>query len=454
MGSLTIALNLLLALALGAIIGLERESEQEYQSDHEKFELGKIGGIRTFSLMALLGGLAGIVFSFEYAALAYIISIIFFILVCAYYVIGSWFVKSLGLTTEIAAIFTFLIGFLSTSQIIPAQVVIALAIIIALILSLKEKARKFALGIRSSEVNALLLFAILAVVVLPFLPNQSFSISDVPFFANILKAYGVGSSNILSIELINPFRLWFIVVLVTGIELLGYVFGKIAGKKRGKFFASVAGGFVSSTATTQALAVQSKKDGKSYNSLAAAALFANMASFFQIFVLIAPLNSRLLVRLTPILAVIIITAFVCGMWLWKRSKNTEATILVQEATEDVVSQEKVFSLGPALLFAVLVVVVGLITKIALVVFGNSGFFISAMISSLVGLDAIIVTLAQTAGGVITLNTAVLTFILVNAVNLAGKSLFVFLQGKRDFSLRFFACSSVVVIASVLVYFLI
>jgi uncharacterized membrane protein (DUF4010 family) len=113
---------------------------------------------------------------------------------------------------------------------------------------------------------------------------------------------------------------------------------------------------------------------------------------------------------------------------------------------------KMFSLIPALKFAALLVVIKLVTKICLILFGQSGFIISSVIASLAGLDAVLINLAEMAGVAITFKFATITFLLVNATNLMSKSVFSYTQGNRKFALNFFL-SALVIIASSFIGFI-
>jgi len=174
MGSLSTPLKLLLAIFLGAAIGLERESPyKEGIIDQDKYEIGRLGGLRTFSLISLLGAITGLLTLGGNFSLFLIITITFFCLIIVYYAVGSVLIKSTGLTTELSALYAFLIGFFVAAEIFPIQLTIAITVVLALILSLKEKTKTFVMGVQRAEIEAFLGFAIVALVILPFLPKQS-----------------------------------------------------------------------------------------------------------------------------------------------------------------------------------------------------------------------------------------------------------------------------------------
>lgn len=418
-----LAFKLLIAALVGAVVGLQRESKGEGDS------AGSAGGIRTFALVGLFGGIAGFFYSQNLQTLFIFLAAFITLLVLIYYVMGTSITKRAGLTNEISILYTFLIGFLFTTGLMPTSIVVALSVVLVLILSLKAKTKKLVLGISSTELEAFITYAIIALVVLPFLPNRAITIADIPFIQTFLQGYSVDLGQWATLEIFNPRKIGLIVALVTGIDVFGYLLGKVFGNKKSFTLTSFIGGFISSTSTTQALAQKSKK-GTMINALVGAALLANMASFFQVFLLVAPLNSQWLVSITPMLLIIIAVSFIFSfLYLFgkKQDKNSKETDGKKGA---------IFSLMPALKFAGLLILVKIVTKVCLILFGNSGFIVSSVIASLVGIDAIVLNLADMAGKLITFKTALFTLILVNATNLLAKSVFVFLQGDRRFAWRF------------------
>ena len=427
-----ILINFALALLFGAAIGLQRES-----SNHGA---GSAGGIRTYSLIALLGAVCGVFYINNMSIMAILISAIFFIILVSYYILNSSFTKDFGLTTELAIFYTFLIGLLPMLNILPLKIIVVVFVVLMLILSLKEKTKKLVAGISSKEIESFISYAIIALVVLPFLPNIGYKLVDIPFLASIFTQMGVDLGRFATLELINPYKIWMIVALITGIDVFGYVLAKIIGEKGSFTLASCVGGFISSTSTTQSLAQKSKKTGAS-NYLVGAALLANMASFLQIFLLVGPLNGRWLVTLIPSLLIMVISAVILATFFLKKKE-------VENKEDDTEKKEAdIFSLVPALKFAGILIVVKLTTKICLILFGQSGFLLSSIIASFAGIDAIVVNLAEMAGGTISLKFATITFLCVSATNLLSKSTYSYFQGNRKFSLKFFLSVLTIIILS-------
>lgn len=429
-------IDLLIALLMGAAIGLERQS-----SNNGSHTLAG-GGLRTFSLVALLGGISGIFYNQGMAWVFGVISLAFFALLVSHYALSVAKTRDFGMTTEIAFILTFTLAICLTTKILPSQAVIALGVLLILILSIKEKTKNLATGVNRGEIDSFISFAIIALVVLPFLPNQDYGIQQISGLKEFLEGAGLNLGPILDLDFLNPRKIWFVVVLITGIELFGYILSKIFGKKRGFALTSFIGGFISSTSTTQTLAVKSKAEG-AVNQLVSMAVLANMASFFQIFLLIAPINSKWLIGLLPTLGIIITTSGLCALYLWRLDKN------IPNGQIETENDKEIFSLLPALKFALLIASVKIVTSLSLAYFGQSGFLASSIIASFAGIDAILINLASMTGAQISFSFGILTFILVTATNLVSKSVYAFIMGGRKFALRFLSFTCIVIFMSLL-----
>jgi len=433
-----IILKLFIALLFGAAVGLERQSGKHGDEG--------VNGIRTFSIISLLGAVCGIFYLNNMALFAIVISAVFAALLIVYYAIGAYTSKQIGITGELATLFTFLIGLLTVLDVIPLQIVVALFVVLILLLSMKSKTTALAAGISRQEIDSFVSYAIIALVIMPFLPNLGYKLVDIPFLSVILNNFNINFGQFANLELINPQRVWLIVVLITGIDVFGYVLGRIIGQKGGFTLTSFVAGFVSSTSTTQSLAQKSKKGG-AVNYLVGAALLSNMASFWQIFLLVGPLNGRWLITLLPSLMIIIISATILATIFLKKKETAVIGSNKEIENAKETKEGKMFSLLPALKFAALLVVVKIVTKVCLIIFGQSGFVISSVIASLAGLDAVLVNLAEMAGGIITFKFATITFLLVNATNLISKSVFSYIQGDRKFARNFFLSALIIIVCS-------
>jgi len=428
-------LKLILSLVTGAAIGLERESVSR--------EAGAVGGIRTFSLISLLGALTGLFVLNNLGNFALLIGAAFFLLLISYYIGSSYSAKHFGLTSELSVLITYLIGFLFVTVLVPTEVTVALFVVLMLVLSIKSKTTQLSDNVSRNELQSFISYAVIALVVLPFLPDVEYTLKDMTFLGDILKSLNFNIGGFGEIGLINLRKVWLVVVLITGIDVLGYLLGRFFGKKKGFVLAGFFAGFVSSTSATQSLAQKSKKNN-SINYLVGAAVLANMASFIQIFLLVSPLNIGWMFYILPTISAITLVAATIAL-IWIKYRKGEVDIEKEDPSG------KMFSLMPAIKFAGLLIVIKIITKLSLVAFGKYGFILSSVLGSLAGLDAIIVNLAEMAGKNISYQFALLTFVLVNTTNLISKTIYSYLQGSRSFALKFFFSVLPIAAASFIVY---
>src|SRR5438876_8464448 len=207
--------KIILSLALGMIVGYERET----QSVEEKVD--PIAGIRTFSLTALFGTMSGY-FSFVLNNTNFAVAGFFSIVIIS---AMTYFFKvqkrgSLGQTSEIAFIMTFLIGLSVFYDTYPFFLSISLGIILPLILVLKKYTHELSQHTLTKEIRDALIFVVLAFIIFPLLPN-----------------YPIDPLNS-----INPYQIWLSIVLVLSISFLSYILMKIFGTKKGITFTGFFGG--------------------------------------------------------------------------------------------------------------------------------------------------------------------------------------------------------------------
>lgn len=446
----SIVIKLALALGLGAIIGLERESHREKDADQQSVERFNIGGLRTFSLIGLFGGLAGVMALHNNNVLAVIVAATFFAMLCAYYVMGSLMIKSVGVTTEISAAVAFLVGFIAVADYLPINVLVALTVVLVIVLSLKDRTKELVRGITSYEMHAFLAFAVVALVVLPFLPNRWYTIHDIAGVSRAFIEQGGVYAKLLEVQVINPFTLWLVVVLITGVQIAGHILSRIFGTKKGIIASSILGGMVSSTSVTHVLARESKKDPKNMWTYLSAAAFASAVSIPEmLFVIVLPLSRSWFLFS---LATFLFAGFVgVGLALWYVKKANTSASSTHFLDTLVSGQEKIFELVPAIKFALLIISVSLLSRILLALFGWWGLCVGIIVGALAGLDSVLIVLAGMAGSVISFPVALFLFVVANASNLFGKTLYIALEGDKKLAMYFLVFSLAVICATLLGY---
>lgn len=441
---LDLPLKFILSFTLGALIGLEREINEKRNIENADGKKTAILGLRSFSLVAVLGTICGLIYP-QFPLLSAILASLFGFILLMFYYLDSSREKDFGFTTEIAVIYSFVLGLLLSINIIPIQLIIATTVVVILLMSRKKNIKNIVEEIKQGEINAFVSFAILAFVVLPFLPDKSFTLSDLGISKELFNNLGLGLKNLANLEFANPFNLWMIVVLITGIDILGYALERTIGRKKGGLIAAFAGGFVSSTATTISIAQDSKHSNK-VNSLVSIALFANAVSFLPTGFLLLTLNPQLLFSFFPTLIVLIITLGLIGAYFSMRTKHETIDSVI---SDEITKTHKIFDLAAALKFMSIFLLINIFSKLALELFGNTGFLVTTSLGALTGIDAVVVNIAQLTGANINLDLALWALILVNAVNLLAKSFYSLLQGSREFALKFFLSIVFVIFISII-----
>jgi len=428
----SIVLKLCLALLLGALIGIERESTYQEKQAGSLSAVEKIGGLRTYALIALLGGIGGVVLA-NHPPFFYLLFGGVILLIVTSYLSNVFLYKASGLTTEFSGLFAFVIGALITAQAFLLKEIIAGTIIVTLLLSRKRTIEGAIQGLHKNEILNLLSFAIVALVVLPFLPDKGIVLTDVPYLKNLVLAFNLPATQLAAVEIFNPFRIWLIVVLVSGIHLFSYYLFKYLAPEKGIILTAVTGGLISSTTSTQILAVKSNNVFSKAETLelSGAALLSNAASFVKILILVLPLNPLLFVKsFYPILALILSTTAV-SLILFRQARRHH-----QPKTSGKLSslfKHKAYSLGPALKFALLLIAIQVFIRLVLVFFGNFAFYLASVLSALGTADIVIINLAEMTGDKITLTLSLFSLLTVITVNLIGKFLYSVFKGKPDFS---------------------
>jgi len=434
-------LKLIMSLCIGAAVGLEREVHEKHELEKDEKKHVVTIGVRTLALTTALGTIAGLLYS-TYFSIFLILTITSMFLIGAHYVFTSLQSKRFGITTEIATLYTYFIGLFIGLEVFPIGLTLALVVLLVIILANKERVQHVVQDVHEEELKAIISYALIAIVILPFLPNRPILLGEIPYIPNILKVLNIHGSW-LKLEILNPFLTWLIVAVISGVDLLGYMLEKMFRKGRGFILTSIIGGFVSSTATTQSLAVHSKKT-KEIFPLLSGAMFATFASFFPVIIVLLPLNTTYIANLMPTLGILIAGFTVAGAIFWYMSKSSSKENIEQRHHED-----NILSIKPALLFAVLYITIKLITRITLEIFGQKGFLIAASLAAFTGIDAVAINIAELAGKSINYYTGVLAFILINAVNLLAKTIYISLQGQKDMALRFSLAAGLIIICSFL-----
>jgi uncharacterized membrane protein (DUF4010 family) len=228
MPDIEILARLLLSLSFGAILGLETEtrtSEEKAKKIYKQSKkLGyvdkmreKLGGVRTYTILSLFGALSGMLFQNGHQIFAYLMFIAVFLFVLSAYILNVQYRKAFGITTELAILITVLLGFASTAGILPIQFLIVIVVILTFTLSQKRGVGYLVKKIAHQEIIDVVTYAIVALVIFPFLPNQDYTVGGFQELSTFLSSLGLEKEVFKDIVIINPFKLWQYVVLISGL---------------------------------------------------------------------------------------------------------------------------------------------------------------------------------------------------------------------------------------------
>jgi uncharacterized membrane protein (DUF4010 family) len=349
------------ALAIGLAIGIERGWKQRLEKSGERE-----AGVRTFTLFALTGFAAGSAAEPLGPVFVAIVAIGIVTLVTVGYI--SDVIRDdadRGMTTEVASLLTFALGALcAVGAVLPAAII---GVVAVTLLHQKDLLHGFVQRLQELELTAVVKLLLISVVLLPVLPNEG---------------YGPGG-------VLNPYELWWAVVIIAALSFAGYAAIKIAGTQRGALLMGLLGGLVSSTGVAVSAARASQGAKAAALPLASAIATAQAVMFVRTGVLIAAMNAALLDFAILPLALGAITAIVGALIVARRARKTTQSEAFDAGSPD--------ALNSAIKFVVIVAVMLLLAHYAQVYAGEIGLILSGLISGAVDVDAATVSASRISG---------------------------------------------------------
>jgi|TARA_R110002073_G_scaffold1587_8_gene11184 uncharacterized membrane protein (DUF4010 family) len=344
-----------IAFGLGLLVGLQREKANS-----------ELAGVRTFTLIAILGVLAGFL-SRDYQN-PFILPVLGValtsLLVAANFIKIKVFTNpDVGQTTEVAALLMFAIG----AYLVMGDRVLGIVIGVSMsvLLYVKERLHGFINRLQEKDLSAIMTFAGISLVVLPILPNKTY-----------------GPYNVL-----NPQNIWLMITLIVGLSVLGYFIYKFVGKKLGIISNGVLGGLISSTATTVSYA-RKTVDTASISKMAAFVItVASAISLARVMVEIGVvIPEKLPVILLPLMVEFVVMALICLGMFYSINKDSKDDTMPEP--------ENPAEFKSALVFGLLYGAILLAVAFANEEFGDDALYIVAIISGLTDVDAITLSLSQ------------------------------------------------------------
>ena len=344
--------QLALAAGLGMLVGMQRERRDV-----------AMAGVRTFTLITLGGAVCGLLVPGlgDWVVALGMVGVIAMIVMSNLLKFKRESQPGPGMTTEAASLIMFLVGVLPTVG--QAKVAIVVAGAVVLLLHLKDPLHRFAKKIDTREFAAIMQFVLIALVILPLLPDRTFGPLDV----------------------LNPYKIWMMVVLIAGISLAAYAAVKLMGGQSGALLAGVLGGLISSTATTVSYARKSREAPGASGLAAAIILIASAIVFVRVLGEVAVVASSVLPLIAgPLLTVAAVVASLGLMAYFRSRSQGQAMPLEGDPSE----------LRTAAVFAALYAVILFAVAFARAHLGSAGLYVVAAISGLTDMDAITLSTAN------------------------------------------------------------
>ena len=383
----------LIALGIGMLIGLERERIASARA-----------GLRTFGLVGMFGALVALLGQQMNSVAPFVAGLL---------IVGTTIIAAYlrhpdpsdpGTTSVAALLVCYCLG--SATWLGFAKLAVMLAVGTTVLLYFKTQLRGVATRLQPRDWISILQFGVLSLVILPILPNEEFG------------PYGA----------LNPYQLWWMVVLISGVSLAGYTALQLVGPRYGTAFVGIFGGLASSTATTMVYSRQAKALPAMVSVAALVILLANLVMVMRVAavsVVVAP-------GVFGALAASVVPALMLGLgaiaWYWR--KLDAGSELVLPATGNPTELRTAVGFG-ALYALVLLCAAWLSDRV-----GNSGLYVLALVSGLTDVDAITLsTLRLFSLDKLSLEPAVIAVVLGMVANLGFKTAMAFAIGGRKLGWR-------------------
>jgi uncharacterized membrane protein (DUF4010 family) len=340
-----------IALGLGLLVGLQRESVAS-----------SLAGVRTFPLVTIWGTVCGLLSTIfgGWVIAAGTIALAILILTGRQ---ADYEKKHQdpGVTTEVALMLMFAVG--AYLVIGSREAAIAIGGGVAVLLHFKGQLQFIVAKLDSKDMKAIMQFALISMVILPVLPNRPYG----PY------------------AILNPRNIWWMVVLIVGISLAGYIIYKFFGQRAGIVLGGILGGLISSTATTVSYARRASESPGIANTAAVVIMIASVIVFARLQLEIATVAPAFLPTAAPPLTTMLILLAAGSFVIWYGHRHEE---------EKMPEQENPSELKSALTFALIYAIVLLLVAAVKERYGDLGLFFVAAVSGLTDVDAITLSTAQ------------------------------------------------------------
>lgn len=387
---------MLIALAVailgGAAVGVERQ-----RSGHASGSHARLGGIRTFTLLGTVGGIAGLLAADGYGLSAAVLEAGALALVVVGYFRAS--TDDVDATTEVAALVV--LGSGTLSGLGYASTSAALTTITVLLLAEKTRLHRLVERLDQATMLGAARFAVMSVVILPLLPEGPFG-----------PAPGV-----------RPRELWMLVLLFSGLSFLGLIARRLVGAA-GYPLTGLLGGLVSSTSVTLTFARLSQKHAALAAPLATGAVAASTILFLRVAAAAAVLNPTMVWTLARYLGPPFLAAVISLAIAWRTMRGARVTVPDQKNPLQFRAALEMAALFQVVLFAVYFIRLWL---------GEPGLLASGFVLGLTDVDALTLSMTRSTSTGTSIDVAcraILVGIIANSLMKAGIAVAI---GRRQFA---------------------
>jgi uncharacterized membrane protein (DUF4010 family) len=386
-------LRLLVACGIGFLVGLEREHKALEQNE-EAF-----AGIRTYILLALLGFVgAGLNYLFGPWMLPLIVFSVIALTAISYWVTASK--GNIGGTAELTTILVVLLGTLTFhGELLISSMI---AVLLVVLLSAKLKLQNVIEKISGEEMYDFLRFVVIALLLFPFLPDETYGPYDV----------------------LNPKEIGWVILLTSGLGLVGYIMMRVFGTHKGILLTGIVGGFVSSTAVTWVFSKRSKEHPALSVHCAIAILAASSIMILRVGIWVFVFNPKLMETLLVPIIIMFVAAISVPIILFIRNKQNKQT-------ETEMPPGKPLNLKGALIFGLIYTFILFAVAYANSIYGERGIFIASGIAGLTDVDAITISVSRLAGQSIELLSAQFAIIIATVSNTIVKAGIAMWSGSKE-----------------------
>jgi uncharacterized membrane protein (DUF4010 family) len=387
------------ALALGLLIGVERGWKAREQAEGQR-----VAGVRTYGLIGLLGGATALLTQHLGPLLMGLMSVAVAGALTAVYVANlTHDEEDVGITSLVAGLLTFVFGALAGLG--EVAIAGAAAVITTLLLGYKPLLHRWIGTLEGKELRAGLKLLLISVVLLPVLPN---------------RGYGPWQA-------LNPYEIWWMVVLIAAISFVGYFAIKLGGARNGTVFTGLFGGLASSTALTLHFSRVSRGHAALAPMLATGILLACGTMFPRMFLLAGVLNVQLLRPLLVPALIMALLVYAPGLFYWWSSRHGQS--------RETARLSNPLEIKTALSFGVLLALVMLLGRALRAWLGEAGVLLLAAASGVADVDAITLSLARMSQDDLAVRVAVTGIVIAAAVNSLMKAGMATVIGGRLVGLR-------------------